>query len=67
MNQFPNQSRQLALQLIKLVYANSWERQMMTSAEPDSMIRAMNASGSEGYFHSEPVVLRMHDEKKPAN
>ncbi|HTE25544.1 hypothetical protein [Flavitalea sp.] len=63
MNQFSNQSRQLALQLIKLVYADTWERLSNSSREPDEMVRAMNSCHPEGYTHSDPVIKKLQHQR----
>ena len=63
MNQFSNQSRHLALQLIKLVYADTWERLSNSSLEPDEMVKAMNACYPEGYSHSDPVIRKLKQQR----
>ena len=72
MTQFSNQSRQLALQLIKLVYADTWERLSNSCREPDEMVNAMNACHPEGYIYSDPVIKKLQQQRidgghKPAS
>ena len=63
MNQFSNQSRQLALHLIKLVYADTWERLSNSCLEPDEMVKAMNACYPDGYTHSDPGIRKLQQQR----
>jgi hypothetical protein len=63
MNQFSNQSRQLALHLIKLVYADTWERLSNSSREPDEMVKALNACLPDGYINSDPGIKKLQQQR----
>jgi hypothetical protein len=63
MDQFSNQSRQLALHLIKLVYADAWERLTNSTRQPDEMVRAMNSCRPDGYTHSDPIVSKLNQQR----